>query len=275
MRSSPSLTALVAAITVTAAPAMVSTTRVETPAAFDHGYRTYHEVLTRVVKGARVDYRALIADRAALDRTVDQIALVSESDEARWTREQRLAFWINAYNVVTLRSIVDHYPIRGSLFTLYPRNSIRQIAGVWSDQRWHVAGRSLTLDQIEHEVLRPVFKDPRVHLAINCASKSCPPLRFEPYLGAAIDQQLDDAARRFLGSAQGATLTGGRLAVSSIFKWYGDDFIASYAGGAGAEAAIRAFVIRYGSGATASAAKTATPLRFLPYDWSLNYSDQP
>ena len=76
-------------------------------------------------------------------------------------------------------------------------------------------------------------------------------------------------------TVSGATLTGGRLAVSSIFKWYGDDFIASYAGGAGAEAAIRAFVIRYGSGATASAAKTATPLRFLPYDWSLNDSDQP
>jgi hypothetical protein len=93
-----------------------------------------------------------------------------------WSRAQQMAFWINAYNAFTLRAIVDHYPIEGSRFSLHPRNSIRQIDGVWTSLAWKAAGRTVTLDDIEHRILRPTFREPLVHFAVNCASVSCPPL---------------------------------------------------------------------------------------------------
>jgi len=243
-------------------------------------YDAYGELLTRFVRDGRVDYRALVTDRPLLDRVVDQVAHVLPSQEQRWTREERLAFWINAYNVITLRSIVDHYPIRGSLFTLYPRNSIRQIDGVWTTQKWLAAGRMVTLDAIEHDILRPTFKDPRVHFAVNCASRSCPPLGSKPYIGREIDGQLDDSTRRFLASEQGVRMSNGHLLVSSIFKWYGGDFAAATADGRAApagdtEPAIRAFIERYGSPAAVATAKAGLPVRFLAYDWSLNDIDRP
>jgi hypothetical protein len=186
-----------------------------------------------------------------------------------------MAFWINAYNLLTLRAIVDHYPIRGSRFSLGPRNSIRQIDGVWTTLRWRVAGRDVTLDEIEHGMLRPEFGDARVHMALNCASKGCPPLRSEPYTATDLDRQLDDAARRYLATPAGSRVIDGRLLVSRIFDWYGDDFIKQYAAmhpGAGRETdrAIRGFVQQYGPPAAAAAAKAGSTIRFLDYDWSLN-----
>jgi hypothetical protein len=220
-----------------------------------------------VVHGVRVDYRELAANRSALDRIVDELGRVGESEESGWPRMDRFAFWINAYNLLTLRSIVDHYPIRGSWFSRGPRNSIRQIDGVWTKTKWRVAGRQVTLDDIEHRILRPQFADPRVHMAINCASEGCPPLRSEAYVGAALDRQLDEAARRYLADEHGARVSGGKLLVSSIFDWYGSDFAAA---GGDAAAGVRAFVARYGPPEIAAVAKSAAPLSFLPYDWSLN-----
>jgi len=122
---------------------------------FDHEYRAYAEVLKRHVRYPRVDYAALKADRAALDAVVAAFDSPESRAEPEWTREQRMAFWINAYNAFTLRVIVDNYPIRGSWLSLYPRNSIRQIDGVWTDIKWRAAGRTVTLDDIEHRILRP------------------------------------------------------------------------------------------------------------------------
>jgi hypothetical protein len=186
-----------------------------------------------------------------------------------------MAFWINAYNLFTLRAIVDHYPIHGSWFSLAPRNSIRQIDGVWTTLKWRAAGRDVTLDQIEHGILRPEFADARVHMAVNCASKSCPPLRAEPYAAADLDRQLDDAARRYLASPAGTRVDGGRLRVSRIFEWYGDDFVQRYApmhpgSGRATDRAIRGFVEAYGPPEAAAAARSGIAIGFLDYDWSLN-----
>jgi hypothetical protein len=231
----------------------------------DHSYTAYGRLLERVVVGARVDYRGLIAMRADLDAVAAGFDAAGTRTVAQWSRAEQMAFWINAYNVFTLRAIVDHYPIRGHWFTTSPRNSIRQIDGVWTRLTWRAAGRALTLDQIEHEILRPVFKDPRVHAAINCASVGCPPLSREPYVPARLDAQLDDAARRYLASPQGLQLAGDRIRVSSIFKWYGADF------GVPETDAVLAFVARFGPpGAAAVAAGGRTRLEFLDYDWSLN-----
>ena len=147
---------------------------------FDHGYSDYAQLLARYVQGSGVAYAALKADRGALDRVTAQFDAPA-AREAGWTREQRMAFWINAYNAFTLRAIVDAYPIQSRWFTRQPRNSIRQIRGVWTTPRWRAAGRSVSLDDIEHHVLRPGFQDARIHFAVNCASVSCPSLAAEPY----------------------------------------------------------------------------------------------
>jgi hypothetical protein len=233
--------------------------------AFDRAYEGYGRLLQRVVEGPRVDYRDLVSARADLDAVASAFNARGTTSLSRWSRPEQMAFWINAYNLFTLRAIVEHYPIRGRWFSTAPRNSIRQIDGVWTALMWHAAGRTLTLDQIEHEILRPVFKDPRVHFAINCASVGCPPLAREPYVAARLDAQLDDAARRYLASPQGLRIAGNRLKVSSIFKWYGGDF------GTPSDRAVLDFVARFGPPAAAALATSGRArLEFLDYDWSLN-----
>ena len=249
--------------------------RASTSPLLDPGYAAYGKLLARVVHGARVDYQTLAEERAALDDIAGEFAAVEPAAEQAMAAHDRMAFWINAYNLFTLRVIVDHYPIRGSWFSLAPRNSIRQIDGVWTKLEWRAAGRTVTLDGIEHGILRPEFGDPRVHMAINCASKSCPPLRAEPYVGADLDHQLDDAARGYLASTEGAQVSNGRLYVSKIFEWYGTDFVKQYAAAQpeaepATDRAIRGFVERYGPPDAAAAAKAGLKIRFLDYDWSLN-----
>jgi hypothetical protein len=256
---------------------VVATVAVAAAAAdVDHSYAAYGRVLRSAVVPPRVDYAALTRNRAALDAAVASVNGAGGAEERSWSRAERIAFWINAYNLFTLRAIVDHYPIRSHWFTLQPRNSIRQIDGVWTTLTWQAAGRTVTLDDIEHRILRPEFKDPRVHFAINCASISCPALQAEPYRAAALDAQLDTAARRYLASPEGLRADGNVLRVSSIFKWYGDDFVDRFASDAlpgqdRVERAIRGVVIQFGPGAAAAAARDrAARVTFLDYNWSLN-----
>jgi len=249
--------------------------RAQAPPAFDHEYQAYAAVLHAHVRGAGVDYRALADDRAALDAVVAGFDAAAVGVE-RWSREEQLEFWINAYNVFTLRAIVDHYPIRDRWFSLAPRNSIRQIEGVWTTLTWRAAGRVVTLDDIEHRILRPAFREPRVHFAVNCASVSCPPLAAEPYRAATLDADLDAAARRYLASPLGLVVDGRTLRVSSIFTWYGEDFVERFAdagppAGSPVDRAILGVVRTYGpTEAAALAASGRARVRFLDYDWSLN-----
>ncbi|HSP92308.1 MAG TPA: DUF547 domain-containing protein [Vicinamibacterales bacterium] len=244
--------------------------------AFDHSYRDYAQLLGRHVRDGRVDYRGLVADRATLAAVATSFGAVEAASERAWPREERLAFWINAYNLFTLQAIVDHYPIQAGWFTLGPRNSIRQIAGVWDRLRWRVAGRQVTLDDIEHRILRPEFKEPRIHFAVNCASVGCPPLRSEPYRAADLDAQLDANARSYLASPQGVRLDGRTLVVTSILKWYGDDFVERFgadppAGRTPTEAAILRVVAALSPPRAAALARDPSArIRFLSYDWTLN-----
>jgi hypothetical protein len=245
-------------------------------ASFDHAYSRYADVLRAFVRPPRVDYAALVKGRAALDAAVDVFAQPGAEEERAWTRDERLAFWINAYNAFTLRAIVDHYPIHAPWLTLQPRNSIRQIGGVWTKLTWRAAGRTLTLDDIEHKILRPEFKEPRVHFAINCASVGCPPLAADPYRAATLDAQLDAAARRYVASPQGLRIQGNTLLVSKILEWYGEDFVARFAPDAAGssdrvERAVRSVIERFGPPSAAELARKPTSrIRFLDYDWSLN-----
>jgi hypothetical protein len=256
-----------------AAVALAASLRADT---FDHEYWDYAKLLHDHVHAVVVDYAALKEHHAALAGVMAKFGEPSAADERAWTRNQRLSFWINAYNLFTLRAIVDHYPIRSAWLTLQPRNSIRQIDGVWTALSWSAAGRKVTLDDIEHRILRPEFKEPRVHFAINCASVGCPPLSAEPFRPAPLNEQLDAAARSYLAREQGLQVRGQTLFVSRILEWYGEDFVATFAPEAGGkpdrlERAARAVVARFGPPAAADLArKPSTRIKYLDYDWSLN-----
>lgn len=251
------------------------------PAGFDHSYAEYGALLAAHVTGDRVDYTTLKANRAALDRIATTFGAVTRADETAWSRARRMAYWINAYNLFTLRAIVDHYPIRGRWLSLYPRNSIRQIDGVWTGLRWPAGGRSITLDDIEHRLLRPEFQDPRVHFAVTCASIGCPPLATDPYRADRLDAQLDAAAVRYLQSPRGVVVEHSTLRLSRIFNWFGSDFhdwfsSAGPAGRSTTDRALLAVVARYGPPAARAAAQNPNvKLAYLDYDWSLNDTAAP
>ncbi|MBI2944899.1 MAG: DUF547 domain-containing protein [Candidatus Wallbacteria bacterium] len=246
---------------------------------FDRTHGLYAQVLKAHVRNGLVDYAALKNGRTRLDTYVTALGAVPPQALSTWSRDDRFAYWINAYNAFTLKVIIDHYPIQGSWFSLYPRSSIRQIPGVWDKITFTAAGRPVTLNHIEHEVLRKEFADPRLHAAINCASVSCPELRAEPFLGDRLGAQLDEAARSFATSLarNRIDLSAKVLHASQIFDWFADDFLRAYAPGGnfgglgGKSAAAASFLAKFGPPqAQAAIAAGGFQVRWLSYDWSLN-----
>ncbi len=247
---------------------------------FDYG--DYGDVLAAYVNDqGMVDYEGLKAHREKLDAFATALATLDPTVYDQWTEKQKLAFWINAYNALTLQTIINHYPIQSSLFEslLYPKNSIRQISGVWDELQFAVMGQKMTLDHIEHENLRKNFNEPRIHMALVCAAMGCPPLRNEPYVGDRLDAQLDDQTRRFLQNPQKFRIdpVNGRVYLSSIFKWFGQDFIKKYgtdekfAGKSDAERAVLNFISGYVDEDIAKYLATGKyDVEYLDYDWSLN-----
>lgn len=242
----------------------------------------YANILSKHVRDdGLVDYRGLKSDQQELGRYLAAVAALDPGTVDALERDDAIAFWINVYNAITLDVIISNYPIESRFFAslVYPKNSIRQIPGVWDREKHKVAGMDLTLDQIEHEILRKKFKEPRIHMALVCASMGCPPLRNEPYVGAELSQQLDDQARRFLASENRFRLDriGKHVFLSPIFDWFSEDFITAYGSDFGwdkldkkSRAALR-FVAQYLSrdeSAFLSAAQLS--VTFLDYDWSLN-----
>lgn len=195
----------------------------------------YADVLkTHVNDAGRVNYAALSKDPAPLNRYLDSLKNADPKAFAAQSEPQRLATWINAYNAFTLKSIIDHYPLTKlpQQAKDAPRNSIRQIPGVWKKRTHSVLGRSLTLDQIEHEVIRKEFKEPRIHMALVCASIGCPLLRNEPYAASKLEDQLADQTRKFLRESHAFKVDERKktLYVSALFDWFKDDFTWSHKG---------------------------------------------
>jgi len=214
----------------------------------------------------RFDYGALKAngeDRAALR---SYIASLEATDPDVLSRDEAFAFWVNLYNALTVEVVIDHYPVA----------SIRDIAispglfstGPWGKKLVTVAGRELSLDDIEHGILRPDFGDSRVHYAVNCASVGCPDLASRPYTGDELDAMLDRAARAYVNSPRGARVENGRLTASSIFKWYMKDF-------GGTEEGVLAELRKYAGPDLAAALENVSGVASYDYDWSLNDAAEP
>jgi len=247
-------------------------------------YDDYGAVLrSQVNERGMVNYRGLKANSERLQAFVQSLAQVDEQVYQKWDDPEKIAFWINAYNALTLVAIIDHYPIKAPLLSssrfVYPANSTRQIPGVWDNLRFAVMGRRMTLDEIEHQVLRKQFNEPRIHMALVCAALGCPPLRNEPYVGVNLTQQLNDQTRHFLGNPEKFRIDRGKRTVylSPIFKWFGVDFVKTYGTdkkfqrfGREERAALN-FVASYlNTKDQEYLLQGGYTIAYLSYDWSLN-----
>lgn len=241
-------------------------------------YEPYAEALNYVDANGMVDYKGLKANRGQLDAFNASLNEVAPAQYAGWSEAAKIAFWCNAYNSLTLESIINHYPIEASFFRsfVYPENSIRQISGVWDRTQHAVMGREMTLDHIEHEIVRKEFDEPRIHFALVCAAVSCPPLRNEPFAGDRLDEQLDDQTRRFIANPNNFRIDGGTVYLSSILDWYGVDFVKSfgtdkYEGHSEAERAVLNFLSNYlDEEQREYLLNESYGIQYTEYDWTLN-----
>lgn len=229
----------------------------------------YDTVLRAYVSERGVDYARLRADRGGLDRYVARLGTVSAPQFDGWNRPEKLAYLINAYNAVVLQSVIDNYPIKRSLSPaalVKPANSVWQIPGFFNEATHKVAGRQVTLDDIEHKFLRAALKEPRIHAALVCAARSCPPLRREAYVADRVEPQLDDQARTFLNDPARNLFdrASGEVRLSEIFKWFGEDFGPKDKG-------VIAFAERYVDPAMQKWLHDGKyRISYFDYDWNLN-----
>jgi Protein of unknown function, DUF547 len=201
-----------------------------------------------------VNYRGMIADSVPLNQYLKLLRSAHPND-ANWTPNEQKAYWINAYNAFTVQLITQHYPIE-SIKDI--KKGIPFVNTVWDIKFIEIEDFTYDLNKIEHQILRPVFKDPRIHAAINCASYSCPRLRAEAYTAAQLDTQLDDAMRSFISDPQRNQITAKKAELSKIFDWFASDF-------RDAKGSVRAFIKQYHP-------ELGDDVKFdyLDYDWRLN-----
>ena len=238
--------------------------------------KNFDQLLDLYVRNGDVYYRAIKSDRAKLDGFVSQLATASVDN---LPRDQQIAFWLNAYNALVLRTVADHYPIQGRSKE-YPAKSIRQIAGAFERLTHRVAGRTVTLDQIEQTILAG-FNDPRVFFALGRGAAGSGRLRSEAFTSARLEEQLADVAAECVTRAQCIAIDreNGVVAVSSIFSWREKEFVAAYADKAPAafagrspiERAVIAFVTpKLLATEKEFIAKNTFKVTYSPFDWTLN-----
>jgi hypothetical protein len=250
------------------------------PSAQDSGtdarQQRFDEILDANVRDGYVYYRALKSERGRLDGYIASLANV-QLDSA--SPQEQVAFWLNGYNAVVLRTVIDHYPIQ-RVSREYPANSIRQISGAFERNTVRLAGKTVTLDQIEQNIL-PAFHDPRVFFALGRGAVGSGRLRSEAYTPAKLEQQLAQDTSECASRSQCVQIDAAQniMHVSSIFSWRRDQFIEAYADKARTgfanrspiERAVIAFVDPRMLNAEQDFLKQNTfKMEYLPFDWSLN-----
>jgi len=251
---------------------------------FDHSHAAWaallkkHVVLMEGGKASRVRYAGFQQDRAALKAYLASLSKVTQAEFGGWSKPQRAAFLINAYNAFAVEKILTRYPDIQSIWDFG-----KVFGNPFKDRFFTLLGREFTLDGIEHETLRKPgdYDEPRVHFAVNCASVGCPMLREEAYVAARLEAQLEEQAKRFLSdrSRNRYNAQDGRLEVSKIFDWFKEDWSSGYRGFDGKSAPVSSreqYFARY------AALLADQPehrkliedrkagLAFLDYDWNLN-----
>jgi len=197
-------------------------------------------------------------DRSSLDNYVDQL---TATEIRSMSKESQKPFWINLYNALTIQVVLDHYPV----------DSIKDIdispgffsSGPWAKKLVTIEGQELSLNDIEHRILRPIWKDPRIHYAVNCASMGCPNLQRKAFTAKNSDVLLDKAAREYINHPRGVNIDGGDLVVSSIYDWFQEDFGDS-------EAAVIKHLMQYAAPGLKQKLQGFDDIDDDRYDWSLN-----
>lgn len=226
-----------------------------------------HLVVQDKGRVTQVNYRTMAADRARLQQYLQALSAVEKEQFNRWPEAERLAFLINAYNAWTVELVLTRYPELDSIKDL----------GNWLKSPWQqdfipLLGQTRSLDDIEHRLIREHFSEPRIHFAVNCASIGCPALAPQAYNAEQLEQQLEQATRLFLSDKSRNRLKDDRLQVSSIFKWYQDDFRT----GQGNSHPPASFLARFDQeleltpGQQQALRDGRLPIEYLDYDWRLN-----
>lgn len=214
------------------------------PKAFNH--KTFNDLLQKHVseagnvnyKGFKTNYKVLLSYIEQLDKNIPNDS---------WSKEQKLSFWINAYNAMTIDLILRYYPI----------NSIKDIKDPWKQRHWQLGGKYYNLDEIEHDILRKM-DEPRIHFAIVCASYSCPKLQNKAFTASNLEAQLTNAAKEFLSDPERNIISKDELELSKIFQWFAKDFKQN--------GSLIDFLNRYSEVEISKNAKK----RFKDYSWDLN-----
>jgi len=250
-------------------------------AAFDHSYAAWGALLGQHVRylaggdASRVDYAGMARDHAAFKAVLDGFEKVPRAEFDAWTKPQQEAFLINAYNAFTIEKILTRYPDIRSI-----RDFGTFFGNPWKDKFFTMFGEPQNLDGIEHGMLRKegVYEEPRVHVAVVCASIGCPMLRNRPFVAERLDAELEDAMRRFLSDRTRNRYdpATGKLQVSKIFDWYGKDFEHGWHGYSSVKATLARYADLLADRPEDRAAIRAqrADVEFLDYDWSLN-DDRP
>jgi hypothetical protein len=239
-------------------------------AELDHSYAQWDALTKKHVrwlpdnKQSRVNYAAFLAERAQLKTVLTALSAVTKAEFDKFSREQQMAFYINAYNAFTVELILTKYPDLKSIKDL---GSV--LSSPWKKKFFTLLGEERSLDWLEHEQLRVRYQDPRIHAAIVCASIGCPALRNEAFTAAKLDAQLDDGMQRFLGDKTRNRYAAGKL---EIFKWFKVDFEKGDKGFSSVDDVL-AFYANALAANPADVAKLkakGVPISYLDYDWSLN-----
>jgi hypothetical protein len=244
---------------------------------FDHGHAAWTALLRRHVRllrggqATQVAYAGFTADRVALKAYLDSLSAVTPAAFAGWSKAERQAFLINAYNAFTIELILTKYPDLKSIKDLG-----QLLSSPWKPKWIPLLGAKVSLDDIEHAMLRKRgdYDDPRVHFAVNCASIGCPALREEAFVAARLDAQMDEQTLRFMSDRTRNHFNAprGRLELSKIFDWYGEDFRLGHRG----IASLPAFAARYANQLADAPAEReriragGADIAFTDYDWALN-----
>ncbi|MEM9990999.1 MAG: DUF547 domain-containing protein [Bacteroidota bacterium] len=198
-----------------------------------------------VTEKGQVDYAAIQKNSASLDSYLNTLSKNPPTES--WSKNAQLAYWINTYNAFTVKLIIDNYPVK-SITDLHNGKP-------WDVQWIEIGDKTYSLNTIENKIIRPTFKEPRIHFAVNCAAKSCPPLLNRAWTAKNLDYHLDRQTRSFINNAKYNKIEAGKAQVSKIFDWYSEDF-----------GEIAMYLNRYLSDQILKPGSVT----FLAYDWGLN-----
>lgn len=202
-----------------------------------------------------VSYKGFKQDAAKLDAYLKVLSDCSPAKD--WTKEERLAYWINAYNAFTVKLIIDHYPVK-SIKDIGPKLAIPMVNSVWDAKFFKIGGVEMSLNHIEHDILRKEYDEPRIHFAIVCASFSCPKLLNTAFIPKTLEQQLQAQTVDFINDPVRNRVSADKLQLSSIFNWFKGDFTK--------KGTLVQFIARYAKVKVNDKAKVT----YLDYDWNLN-----